>query len=145
VDRRFAGGIARVAALLAEHGGAVEADLLRYYQVHVGDFPWPLTARQVLVLVSQLPDDSALMRAVHGEEQAQWSLDRHLLARIEEGIRGVQYQIAVISGAKNPIPPEPIPRPGVRRSRPPRPEVDRALVKERLAARGVVIPDELLQ
>jgi hypothetical protein len=59
-----AGGIAGAADLLGEHGGAIEADLQRFYRVHVGDFPWPLTARRLKVLLAHLPADAALWESM---------------------------------------------------------------------------------
>lgn len=136
-----AGGIAGAARLLEEHGGAIEADLQRYYGLHVGDFPWPLTARRLLTLTEYLPDDSALQQALTPEDRQLWTFDRQLAATIIDELRNVSYVQAAVAGAKV-KPPKPIPRPGVTAEKPKRP-VDRAATAEALAKRGITIPDEL--
>jgi hypothetical protein len=138
-----AGGIARAAALLAEHGGAVEADLQRYYGLHIGDFPWPLTARRLLTLIDHLPDDAALRRDVLPEADRPWTFEAMLLATVVDELRFTQYQAAKIAGAKRATPPEPITRPGVTpRSTHVRP-ASREAASAALARRGIAIPDDL--
>jgi hypothetical protein len=138
-----AGGIARAAALLAEHGGAIEADLARYYGLHLGDFPWPLTARRLGVLVEHLPDDSAFRRSVVDEKDRPWTFEAMLLATVVDELRFAQYQAARIAGAKKATPPEPIPRPGVvKRTQHAKPS-SRQAAGEAMRRRGIHIPDEL--
>lgn len=142
MDGGDAGGIARAAALLAEHGGAVEADLQRFYGIHVGDFPFPLTARRLLVLLEELPEDAALWRSL-SPDAAHWHLDRQLLASVVDELRGVQYYIAAAAGAKGLKPPARVPRPGVGEKRAVSPPTA-AAVRARLAERGIHVPEELL-
>lgn len=54
-----AGGIVAAGSLLAEHGASIEADLQRYYRIHIGDFPARLTPRRLKVLIEALPPDAA--------------------------------------------------------------------------------------
>lgn len=138
-----AGGIASAAALLREHGGAVEADLQRYYGLHVGDFPWPLTARRLIVLLKHLPADSATQEALADDLTRGWTEERQLLATVVDELRLLQYQRALIAGAKNVRPPDPIPRPGVRVKTTRAKARDRKAVDRVMARRGITIPDEL--
>lgn len=142
MDRRDAGGIAGAAALLSEHGGAIEADLQRYYGLHLGDFPWPLTARRLTVLLQSLPEDSAFNLGLLPEDARTWSLDRSLLASVVDELRISTWQRAVINGAKGMAFPTPIPRPGTS-GKPRRSPVDQAKIRAALADRGISIPDEL--
>jgi hypothetical protein len=63
---RIAGKLAGLCRLLNEHGGAIEADLLRFYQIDLLDFyRGTLSARRLGVLVRQLPAESATVRAIN--------------------------------------------------------------------------------
>jgi hypothetical protein len=114
--RSVAGGIARAADLLAEHGGAIEADLQRYYGVHVGDFPTRLTARRLFTLLEHLPDDCALRRAGLDPADRHWTFEADLLATVIDEIRAQQYLSMRIAGQADVKPPKQIPRPGIGRA-----------------------------
>jgi hypothetical protein len=65
-----------------------------------------LSSRRLLVLVDNLPRESATARAVHGE-QLQWGHTEHLLADVVDLLRILVWQM----GGKGQRP-DPIPRPG---------------------------------
>lgn len=103
------GGIAGLYAFLKERAGAVEADLLRYYQVDLADLGGRrLSWRRLGVLLRYLPDDSATARAQHGTQG--WTVDTYLLAMIADHLAAANWQRA---GKKNAPKPERLPRPGV--------------------------------
>lgn len=90
--------------MLTVHGRAVEADLLRFYGVHVGDLGTPtLSWRKLGVLVAGFPKDSALSRSVADDAEYQgeptqdelarmWRLEHHLLASIFDSVSALIWQ-----------------------------------------------------
>lgn len=108
------GGSASLAAFLSDHQDAVEADLLRYYQI---DLPRDLgsdrlTWRRLGLLIRHLPPEAATVREVHGDK-AMWTLDRMLMALIADYLAVANWQRGN-AGKKNPPPaPRQIDRPGV--------------------------------
>ena len=105
-DRR--GGIAGLGELLARHGAPVEADLARYYGVHLGDLGTAdLSWRRLRVLLAHLPPDSATAQAIHGPAAA-WSPTEHLLASVVDRLGLLLWANGGGKGAK----PDPVPRPG---------------------------------
>lgn len=118
--RRYAaGGIAGLCRLLSEHGEAIEADLARYYGADIRDLFRPgsgLTWRRLRALVTNLPAESALGRALGGEDSV-WTLETQLLAALHDRLAEANWQRAN-EGARSPSRrPTPIPRPGVRPDR----------------------------
>lgn len=81
------GGIAAACRFLTEHGGAVEADLARFYGEHLGDFPWPLTPRRLGVFLENLPEDSAVRLAVTPEANRGWDRTHGALFDLIDEIR----------------------------------------------------------
>lgn len=76
---------AEVPALLLSYPEEIEADLVRFYPAcDVGKF-WrgEMTARRLWVLVSQLPEESATVRAQRGTH---WSEQMYLLARLVDEV-----------------------------------------------------------
>jgi hypothetical protein len=138
-----AGGIASAARLLAEHGGAIEADLQRYYGLHVGDFPWPLTARRLRVLVKHLPEGCQVHLGLLDPAERSWSTDTHMLANVIDELRLNRYVTALAGVAKNFPAPAMFPRPGSAAEKPKDPErTARAIERlERRTRRR--IPDEI--
>lgn len=116
---RDGGGIVGLYGLLTEYGEAIEADLQRYYRVDVRDAFRPcsgLTFRRLRALISHLPTDSALARRIGGED-AEWTLERQLLAAIHDRLAEGNWQRGN-AGSKTPgRRPKPIDRPGVRGNR----------------------------
>jgi hypothetical protein len=98
-----------VLQLLEEHGGAIEADLLRSGLRMGMLFTGELTLRELIVLVNHPNRDSAYARAALGAEEVEWSLTNHLLAGVADRLSGGNWQR---SGGKGPRP-MPIRRPGV--------------------------------
>jgi hypothetical protein len=98
-----------VLQLLEEHGGAIEADLLRSGLRMGMLFTGELTLRELIVLVNNPARDSAYARAALGAEEIAWTLEAHLLAVIGDRLAGGNWQR---SGGKGPRP-SPIRRPGV--------------------------------
>jgi hypothetical protein len=95
---------------LADHGAAVEADLLRYYRVDLTDlYRGRLSPRRVAVLVAALPADASTVEAVHGD-QARWTLTDHLLASVFDALAVISWQLG---GDKRAARPKPMARPGV--------------------------------
>jgi hypothetical protein len=94
----------------------VEADLLRFYGVDLLDhYRGRLTARRLRVLIQHLPVESALVRALHGEE-AQWGLTEHLLASAVDQLAAGNWMFATVHTPEDGSPPrrpEPVPRPGL--------------------------------
>jgi hypothetical protein len=111
-----AGGIASAVRLLEKYGGAIEADLQRYYGLHIGDFPWPLTARRLRVLVENLPSGSQFHLALTPEDERAWSIDTYMFANVIDELRINRWQAALIAGAKGVKPPQPFPRPSADRA-----------------------------
>lgn len=106
------GGIGGLLDLLTENGGAVRADLLRYYGLRFDprdpDLPWD----ELRDLVSHLPRESATVRAQVGE-QARWGETEHLLAVVIDVLQAQAWQFASAHSKKKPKRPKPYPRPGV--------------------------------
>jgi hypothetical protein len=118
-----AGGIARLAALIEQHGEAVEADLafrgIDLRDLWRGDLTW----RRLAVLVAALPPESATKAAARDalspaqlaalptrSGHGPWSHTELLLAAIVDRLSMLLWQ----NGGKASAPrPEPIPRPGV--------------------------------
>lgn len=96
-----------------EHQEAVEADLLRYYQLDLlADLAGPrLSWRRLGVLIRQLPREAATTRAAAGEAAA-WGDAEHLLASIVDVLNAANWQR---SGKQNAPRPKPLPRPGVKK------------------------------
>lgn len=72
-----------------------------------------LSWRRFLVLVDNLPLDSATARAEIGES-AVWPVEAHLLAGVYDQLAQANWYTAAIHGkGRQPTRPKPIPRPGV--------------------------------
>lgn len=101
------GGIQGLVELLAEHGEAVEYDLitlgLRLRDLGTPAFTW----RDLLVIVLNLPRAAALRREQLGDA-AEWGVLEYLMARNVEAGEGANWQRAGGKGAR----PKPLPRPG---------------------------------
>ena len=103
-------GIAGLIAFLRDHGGAVEADLQRYYGRDLADLTTGrLSWRKLSVYLAGLPPESATAREVGGPD-LEWGLTEHLLAFIGDGIQVGNWQRAARPHSKAPAP---IPRPGL--------------------------------
>jgi hypothetical protein len=100
--------IAEVATLLRHFADEVEADLARFYGLDVGDY-WrgTLSARRLWVLVSQLPDDAATVKAQRGTP---WPDLLYLVARLADEVAYGRAEWANAHGAH--VQPQPVPRPG---------------------------------
>lgn len=107
-----AGGIAGLAALLREHGAAVEADLQHHYGLALSDLATGrMTWRRLRVLVNGLPSTSNLAREVHGDDVA-WSTGDHLLALQFDALQIANWQRSK-DGSTGRNRPKPMPRPGL--------------------------------
>lgn len=113
------GGILGLCRLLTEYGEAIEADLQRYYGTDLRDLFKPgsgLTWRRLRALITGLPADSALGRAMVGPDSV-WTLETQLLAAVHDRLSEANWQRGN-AGAKTPSKrPQPIPRPGVNSGR----------------------------
>ena len=107
-----AGGIAGLHELIAQHGEAIEWDLSHYHHHSLHDlFDGALTWRELRSYLSHMPRESALARALLGEDSP-WGLNEHLLAFAIDVLRQGNYQRGGGKGAK----PKPLPRPGVKKA-----------------------------
>lgn len=105
------GGIAGLRRLIADHKEALEYDLialgLRFDWLGTEALSW----RDLLVIVRQSPQSSALSRSLHGTD-AMWDLHAHLLAaNADSAALAVWMQSTDAQKGRNR--PERIPRPGV--------------------------------
>ena len=124
-----AGGSEQLAKLLDEHGEIVVADLLRYYGMDLRELfsevpPW--TPRYVLVMINQLPMESATVAAGRGSLMfTGWDESRYMQASIINALRGIQYTLVLANSDPKkgkPKAPEPYPIPDTRiRSKEPKP------------------------
>ncbi|MEU0401648.1 hypothetical protein ABZ318_15675 [Streptomyces sp. NPDC006197] len=67
-----------------------------------------------MVLVKNLPADSAVQREIHGEA-AEWSLSDHLLAAAVDHLAVANWMFQCVNTGEDdetPDPPKPVPRPG---------------------------------
>ena len=134
------GGSLSLAALLAEHWQAAEADLQRYYGLDLVDvFRGTLTLRKVSVLVAGLPSDSLTMSAMAPAlanlpepdgTPRQWSTEAHLLASVVDAV--TQLTVAYVGAHSKSTPKwEPMPRPTPKRA----PQIHRMTEAQREALR----------
>ncbi len=109
------GGISGLVRLLSEYGEAIEADLQRFYGTDIRELfraGSELTWRRLRALISGLPPESALARAMAGPDHA-WTLETQLLAALHDRLSEANWQRGN-AGARSPTRrPQPIPRPGV--------------------------------
>ena len=103
------GGIRGLSRLLAEHGEAIEYELIRLGLRLSWLGTRRLTWRDLYVIVRQSPQDSAIHRATAGPDHI-WDLHGHLLAVIADVLLVANWQRGGDENAKKP---ERIPRPGV--------------------------------
>jgi len=107
------GGRIGLAALLTEHGEAIEADLQRWYGVELGDrYRGRLTDRRLLVLIRHLPRDSALMWDADPETAA-WGLAEQLSAAQTDALNMLAWMYANRNQRHPTARPKRIRRPGV--------------------------------
>lgn len=128
------GGSQGLLVELAEHWGALDADLGRLYQLDVTfDLGTPrLPWRRLRALIRHLPADAALVRKLAGPAPA-WGATEHLLASVVDSLSSTNYLLRRAHFKGNPTPPKPVPRPVDRRlHRDPVAEVPK--IRARLAA-----------
>ncbi|MEU7025339.1 hypothetical protein ACF09L_09680 [Streptomyces sp. NPDC014779] len=68
-----------------------------------------------MILVKNLPRDSAVQRELHGEA-AEWSISDHLLAATVDHLAVANWMFQCVNSdedGETPDPPKPVPRPGV--------------------------------
>jgi hypothetical protein len=99
---------------VAEHAEAIEADMLRYYRLDLArDLGTErLTYRRLLVLIRQLPRDSAYWQEVGGERY-RWGTAEHLLANIADALLVHDWHYMTAHSKRRPPPPTLTRRPGV--------------------------------
>lgn len=112
-----AGGICGLVQLLREHGEAIEADLLRYYQVDLLDlYRGEMSWRRLRVLVRHLPLESATARAIQPPDAKDefWSapMDRRMGAWLLNAVRENTFATIVLGGDPKKVkklkPPKPV-------------------------------------
>lgn len=124
---RGRGGILGLSRLLAEHGEAVEYELIRLGLRLSWLGSEALTWRDLFVIVRQSPLDSAIHRSMTGPDYV-WGLQEHLLAAVFDVLAAANWQRGGDEHAKKP---ERLKRPGVEK------RVDGELV-----AQGKAVPIE---
>ncbi|MEU7013515.1 hypothetical protein [Streptomyces sp. NPDC046385] len=66
------------------------------------------------MLITHLPENSAVQRELHGEA-AEWSVTDHLLAAAVDHLAVANWMFAAVNSGEDgdqPEPPKPVPRPG---------------------------------
>lgn len=89
--------------ILDGHGGALRADLQRYYGLDFVDL-WrgTLSPRRVWQLAEHLPHDSSLFAALSGGPQfREWNTQTQLLAQIFNALRVADANNVRVSGGKS--------------------------------------------
>ncbi|MEU6982738.1 hypothetical protein ABZ946_04865 [Streptomyces sp. NPDC046324] len=69
-----------------------------------------------MILIKNLPQDSAVQREIHGEA-AEWSISDHLLAATVDHLAVANWMFQCVNSSEDddtPEPPKPVPRPGVK-------------------------------
>ncbi|MEU8543393.1 hypothetical protein AB0C52_25965 [Streptomyces sp. NPDC048717] len=72
-----------------------------------------LSSRRLSVLIKHLPNDSAVLREIHGEG-AEWSVTDHLLAAAVDHLAVSNWMFACVNTGEDddqPEAPQPVPRP----------------------------------
>lgn len=90
--------------------------------------------RRTLVLIRQLPPESATMAALRGGDAFRgWGLDQYFLAALVDAVRENTYAVVAANSKRKPKPPEPIQRP---ESHKPQPKTNQfaAMAGARIAA-----------
>lgn len=113
------GGIVSLAVLVAEHGQALNYDLITRAGRSLYDIPAQgMTWADLRDFVAYLDASSALVGEVN-PDAAGWQGEEKvpmLLAHIADTLSGLAYGYALTHmkrGSKKPAPPKPIPRPGI--------------------------------
>lgn len=113
-----AGGSSQLAELIDEFGEQIYFDLHHYAGgLNLVDALRPgsgYSPRQILVLIRQLPIESATIAAMRGSSEFRgWGLDRYTLTNLVDAVRENTYVTLATSGAtkRKPKPPEPSWRP----------------------------------
>lgn len=118
----FSGGIAGLAAVISDHGGALNYDLMTLAGTSLSRCPGEFTWADIRDFVKFLPASSALVSEME-PELAGWQGNQKvpmLLAHIADQLAVLTYAYELShtkKGAKKPPAPEPIPRPGVKPSK----------------------------
>lgn len=105
---------------MAEHGGALEYDLMTRTRYTLDDLGGGLGTRQLLAFVTHLPPDSALSRELRGDtaEERSWQEAARLpmlVADIADTAHALVWEVAQAHSRRDlrDRVPEPIARPGV--------------------------------
>jgi hypothetical protein len=111
-----AGGSAGLAGLIEQHGEFVFADLHRVYGLNLVSALQPgsgYSPRQILILIRNLPVESATMAALRGgSEYLGWGMDRYLTTSLIDAVNFNTYAVVAAAGPKRkPKAPEPMYRP----------------------------------
>ena len=82
--------MASLVAFAQQSHEALEADLLRYFQVDLLDlYRGRLSLRRLRVLINALPPDAAIYR--RNDEHGGWTVTDHLLATVIDALGAVGY------------------------------------------------------
>ncbi len=110
-----AGGSAELARLIDRCGEEVTADLQQYYGLDVADVLRAnarLSPRRTLVLLRQLPPESATFAALRGGSEFRgWGPDRYLMAQLVDSVRENTFAFISANSKRKPQAPEPVERP----------------------------------
>ncbi|MFI9076065.1 hypothetical protein ACIGW8_06105 [Streptomyces sioyaensis] len=121
------GGSSALGQLIADgHGGALRADLQRFYGLDLADV-WrgTLTPRRAWQLTEHLPPDSALAALLAGgPEHRGWTVQAHLLAQLLNAVRYADANNVRVSGGRLKREPVPVNVPQVKADKHERPRLD---------------------
>jgi hypothetical protein len=112
------GGSGELARLIDGYGEYLVSDFQHYYHLDLTDVLRPgsgLSPRRALVLIRQLPIESATVAAMRGGPEFRgWGQDRYLMATLIDAVNNLNYTLTVVntdSKKPKPQPPEPVYRP----------------------------------
>lgn len=116
--RDSGGGSLSLAELIDEHGEKIYYDLHQYAGglnlVHALDYESGYSPRQIIMLIRNLPIESATVAALRGDDTYRgWGLDRYMTATLIDKLSENNYihRMANSGKGKKPQPPEAFYRP----------------------------------
>lgn len=117
------GGSLQLAELIDEHGEALHFDFLNYTPFMLRDMlrdDPPMTPREVIAWVRNLPPDSATSASMRGGPEFRgWDNTVYMLANVVDAVRENTYTFVAANSKRKPKPPTPIDRPRVNRQKSP--------------------------
>ena len=112
-----AGGSLSLAELIDKYGEQIYFDLHHYAGglnlVEALQDGSGYSPRQLIMLISNLPMESATISAMRGDDEYRgWGVDRYMIAHLIDSVRENTYAFLMANSKKKPDKPEPTYRPG---------------------------------